>query len=89
MPLQVLFKSFFHLQKFQEVSSAYKRLTSEDSDDEINLTPVSTIPAFMSSLIKINFFFLIPSLISVLYLWCNFFVCVCVEFDFFSDFTVY
>ncbi|RMX49338.1 hypothetical protein pdam_00014436 [Pocillopora damicornis] len=35
--------------KFQEVSSAYKRLTSEDSDDEINLTPVSTIPAFMTA----------------------------------------
>ena len=88
MPVQVLFKSFFHLQKFQEVSSAYKRLTSEDSDDEINLTPVSIIPAFMSSLIKINFLFLIPSPISVLSLWCNF-LCVCVEFDFFSDFTAY
>ncbi|CAH3139968.1 unnamed protein product [Pocillopora meandrina] len=32
--------------KFQEVSSAYKRLTSEDSDDEINLTPADMFDLF-------------------------------------------
>ncbi|KAL9982579.1 hypothetical protein ACROYT_G004641 [Oculina patagonica] len=32
--------------KFQEVSSAYKRLTSEDSDDEINLSPADMFDLF-------------------------------------------
>lgn len=32
--------------KFQEVSSAYKRLTSEDSDDEVNLTAADMFDLF-------------------------------------------
>lgn len=32
--------------KFQEVSSAYKRLTSEDSDDEVNLSAADMFDLF-------------------------------------------